>query len=132
MKTRLAIVSVKPLAWVTLNLFIGLGIVALAQPSLAQTANPNTTVDPFQDTQSGDALTNLFNNRNDGSGATSGVFDLIQRITGGSSQVDFQAQQQQNLDDAAAQFRAQQQLLLRQQQPAPATQVVPPVKPATP
>jgi hypothetical protein len=122
MKTKLAIVGL-----------MGLGIVAIAQPTFAQTA-PAATVDPFKDTQSGDALSNLFNNSSDSSGATTGVFDLIQRITNGTNQGDFRAQQQQNLDDAAAQFRAQQQKLLRQQPIAPAsTQAVPSVTtPATP
>ncbi|MGV0024887.1 hypothetical protein [Phormidesmis priestleyi] len=117
MKTKLAIVGL-----------MGLGMMAIAQPTFAQTAPAETTVDPFKDTQSSDALSNLFNNRSDGSGATTSVLDLIQRITGGTNQGDFQAQQQQNLDDAAAQFRAKQQQLLRQQPIVPAsTQVAPAV-----
>jgi hypothetical protein len=124
MKTKLAIVGL-----------LGLGMITITQPTFAQTAPAATTVDPFKDTQSSDALSNLFNNRSDSSGATSGVFDLIQRLTGGTNQGDFQAQQQQNLDDAAAQFRAKQQQLLRPQQGVPAsTQAVPAVttSPATP
>ncbi|KAM3100489.1 hypothetical protein ACKFKF_11760 [Phormidesmis sp. 146-12] len=122
MKTKLTIVGL-----------MSLGIVAIAQPIFAQTAPAATTIDPFKDTQSSDALSNLFNNRSDSTGATTGVFDLIQRITSGTNQGDFRAQQQQNLDDAAAQFRAQQQKLLRQQPIAPSTQAVPSVTtPATP
>ncbi|KAM3091814.1 hypothetical protein ACKFKG_24065 [Phormidesmis sp. 146-35] len=122
MKTKLTIVGL-----------MSLGIVAIAHPTFAQTAPATTTIDPFKDTQSSDALSNLFNNRSDSTGATTGVFDLIQRITSGTNQGDFRAQQQQNLDDAAAQFRAQQQKLLRQQPIAPSTQAVPSVTaPATP
>lgn len=129
MKTKFAIVGLMGLGMMA----VSSSYLLVAQPTFAQNA-PAATVDPFKDTQSSDALSNLFNNRNDGSGATTSVLDLIQRITGGTNQVDFQAQQQQNLDDAAAQFRIRQQQLLRQQPIAPASpQTVPLVTtPATP
>ncbi len=125
MKTKLEIQSVKPLAWVALNFVVGLGMVSLiAQPSIAQV----TSVDPFSDTQSKDGLSDIFSNRSDGSSTS--VLNLIQRLsTGGTNPADFQAQQQQNLDDAAAQFRAQQRQRIQGQPssvaPAP-IQVVPP------
>ena len=125
MKTKSESHSVKPLAWAALNLLIGLGMASLiARPSIAQVTN----IDPFKDTQSKDGLSDIFSNRNDGS--TTGVFDLIQRIVrGGTNPADFQEQQQQNLDDAAAQFRAQQRQRIQGQQPQTVpstTQVVPP------
>ncbi len=131
MKPKLKNQSVKPIAGVTLNLLIGLGMASLmARPSIAQVTN----VDPFKDTQSRDGLSDIFSNRNDGS--TNGVFDLIQRvIRGGTNSGDFQAQQQQNLDDATAQFRAQQRQRIQGQQPqaVPFTiQVVPPANVAAP
>ncbi len=132
MKTKLEIQSVKPLAWFALNLLIGLGMASLiARPSIAQVTN----VDPFSDTQSKDGLSDIFSNRNDSSGASTSVLNLIQRLTtGGTNAADFQAQQQQNLDDAAAQFKAQQRQRIQGQPssvtPAP-IQVVPPVNGTT-
>ena len=131
MKTKLKNQSIKPIAWVGLSFLIGLGMVSLiARPSIAQVTN----VDPFKDTQSRDGLSDIFSNRNDGS--TNGVFDLIQRvIRGGTNSADFQAQQQQNLDDATVQFRAQQRQRIQGQQPqtVPSTiQVVPPTNATTP
>ncbi len=131
MKTKLEIQSVKPLAWFALNILIGLGMASLiARPSIAQVTN----VDPFKDTQSKDGLSDIFSNRNDGS--TTGVLDLIQRvIRGGTNSGDFQAEQQQNLDDAAARFKAQQRQRIQGQPSsvAPASiQVVPPVNGTTP
>ncbi len=126
MKTKLEIQSVKPLAWVALNFVVGLGMVSLiAQPSIAQV----TSVDPFSDTQSKDGLSDIFSNRSDGSSTS--VLNLIQRLsTGGTNPADFQAQQQQNINDAAAQFRAQQRQRIQGQPssvtPAP-IQVLPPV-----
>lgn len=134
MKTKFETASVKPLTW-SLNLLISLGaVVVVAHPSFAQ-VSPNPTVDPFKDTQSSDGLSNLFNNRSDGSTSSGSILDLIQRITsGGTNSADFQAQQQQNLNDAAADFRAKQQQLIRQQQgTSPQIQSVPPVSsPTTP
>ncbi len=113
MKTKFKRQSINRLAWVALNLVVGLGLAALvARPSIAQVTN----VDPFKDTQSKDGLSDIFSNRNDGS--TSSVFDLMQRIIrGGTNPADFKAQQQQNLDDAAAQFRAQQRQRIQGQPP---------------
>ena len=131
MKTNLESQSVKPLAWGALHLLLGASLAALiAQPSIAQVTN----VDPFKDTQSKDGLSDIFSNRNDGS--SSGVFELMQRIIrGGTNPADFQAQQQQNLDDAAAQFRAQQRQRIQEQPPqtVPSTfKIVLPANGATP
>ena len=131
MKTKLESQSVKPLAWVALNLLIGLGMASLiARPSIAQVTN----VDPFKDTQSKDGLSDIFSNRSDGSSTS--VLNLIQRLTtGGTNAADFQAQQQQNLDDAAAQFREQQRQRIQGQQPQATpstTQVVPSANGTTP
>ncbi len=131
MKTKLEIQSIKPLAWFTLNLFMGLGMASLmARPSIAQVTN----VDPFRDTQSKDGLSDIFSNRSDGSSTS--VLNLIQRLsTGGTNAADSQAERQQNLDDAAAQFKAQQRQRIQGQPssvaPAP-VQVMPPVNGTTP
>lgn len=127
MKTKFETAPAKLLTGFALTLMsLGAACVTV-QPASAQATNPQVTnVDPFADTQSSDGLSNLFSNRNDNS--TSSVFDLLQRVmSGGTNQADFQAQQQQNLNDAAAEFRAKQQQLLRGQQGvAPVPQAVPP------
>lgn len=134
MKTKLENASAKPFTGLALTFLMSFGAAGvLAQPTVAQVTNPQVTnVDPFADTQANDGLSGLFNNRNDGS--TSSVFDLMQRImSGGANSADFQAQQQQNLNDAAAEFRAKQQQLLRGQQGvAPTPQAVPPTNEVTP
>lgn len=78
----------------------------------AQTAQVN----PLEDLQTQDNR-DPFSSR--GNGQMGGVMDLIHNAMLGPSKsmADFSAEQQENLDDAAAQFRSQQQQRLNGQQP---------------
>lgn len=101
------------------SLLVGFGLAITAQPSLAQT--PGSAELLLRNPDEGDALNNLFNNRGDGS--TSGLFELMQRISNPAvDPVTFRAQQRENLDAATAEFFKKQNQLLQQKQP----QAVPP------
>lgn len=108
-----------------LALLAGVGLaIAVAQPTLAQQAAPSGAA-LLRDPQSQDPLSNLFNNRSDN--ATSGLFDLMQRISQGNVDPEaFRQQQRETLDAETAKFLAQQRRLLQAQpQTAPATNPVP-------
>jgi hypothetical protein len=98
---------------ITLNLLLGAGLTTLAAaPSLAQVVNNADALKDFK-TES----TDPFSNR--GGDNYGGVFDLIHKVMQGSpDNAAFQAEQQQNLDDAATNFKALQRQRL---QPTAAT-----------
>lgn len=102
-------------------LVAGFGIaMALAHPSQAQTPS---SADLLRDPQSQDSLNNLFNNRGDN--ATTGLLDLIQRVSQGSVDPEtFRQQQRESLDAATAAYLAKRRALQTQPQTAP-TQVAP-------
>jgi hypothetical protein len=111
-----------------LGLLAGVGLViAFAPASFAQIpgSTPNSA-DLLKDPQSTDSLTDLFNNRSNGS--TTGLMQLIQQLS--QSPLDpaaFRAQQRENLDAAAKAFRDQQRQRLQQTQTAPSA-VTPPAQ----
>jgi len=77
----------------------------------------NNNAQPLQDFQTQDN-TDPFSGRSSGSG----IFDLIHRsrLGGGRSMEEFNSEQRQNLNEAAAEFRnKQRQLLEKQAVPAP-------------
>ena len=77
----------------------------------------NNSAQPLQDFQTKDN-TDPFSGRSSGAG----IFDLIHRsqLGGGRSMEEFNSEQRQNLNDAAAEFRnKQRQLLEKQAAPAP-------------
>ena len=88
------------------------------QATFAQASNlNNNSAQPLQDFQTQDN-TDPFSGRSSGSG----IFDLIHRsrLGGGRSIEEFNTEQRQNLNDAAAEFRNKQRLLLEKQAvPAP-------------
>ncbi len=109
---------------ITLNLLLGTGLAILAAaPALAQAVNNADALKDFK-TES----TDPFSNR--GGDNYGGLFDLIHKVMQGSpDSAAFQAQQDQNLDEATAAFKALQRQRL--QQPAQ-TQATTPPQPATP
>jgi len=88
------------------------------QATFAQASNlNNNSAQPLQDFQTQDN-TDPFSGRSSGTG----IFDLIHRsqLGGGRSMEEFNSEQRQNLNDAAAEFRnKQRQLLEKQAVPAP-------------
>jgi hypothetical protein len=89
------------------------------QASFAQASGLNNA-QPLQDFQTQDN-TDPFSGRSSGSG----IFDLIHRsrLGGGRTMEEFNTEQRQNLNDAAAEFRNKQRLILQQQDqtvPSPA------------
>lgn len=89
------------------------------QASFAQASGLNNA-QPLQDFQTQDN-TDPFSGRSSGSG----IFDLIHRsrLGGGRSMEEFNTEQRQNLNDAAAEFRNKQRLMLQKQDqtvPSPA------------
>jgi hypothetical protein len=114
-------------ARIALGLLVGVALIPclLPQATLAQTAG---AVQPLEDFQTKDGGSDIFSDRS-GNGA-SGLFDLMHRAAFGGmrSADDFGAEQQQNLNDAAAQFRAQQLQRLKQPQNTPGSL---PTAPAT-
>ena len=108
------------------KLMVGIAASAIAscalfspQASFAQASGLNNA-QPLQDFQTQDN-TDPFSGRSSGSG----IFDLIHRsrLGGGRSMEEFNTEQRQNLNDAAAEFRNKQRLLLQQQDqtvPSPA------------
>ncbi|MEG3904712.1 hypothetical protein QUB19_20460 [Microcoleus sp. B4-C5] len=100
------------------KLMIGIAASAIAscalfspQASFAQASGLNNA-QPLQDFQTQDN-TDPFSGRSSGSG----IFDLIHRskLGGGRSMEEFNSEQRQNLNDAAAEFRNKQRLLLEKQ-----------------
>ena len=99
------------------------------QASFAQASGLNNA-QPLQDFQTKDN-TDPFSGRSSGSG----IFDLIHRsqLGGGRSMEEFNTEQRQNLNDAAAEFRNKQRLLLQKEDqtvPSPAiapTEITAPV-----
>ena len=100
------------------KLMIGIAASAIAscalfspQASFAQASGLNNA-QPLQDFQTQDN-TDPFSGRSSGSG----IFDLIHRsqLGGGRSMEEFNTEQRQNLNDAAAEFRNKQRLLLEKQ-----------------
>ncbi|MEG5042022.1 MULTISPECIES: hypothetical protein [unclassified Microcoleus] len=81
------------------------------QATFAQASGLNNA-QPLQDFQTQDN-TDPFSGRSSGSG----IFDLIHRsnLGGGRSMEEFNSEQRQNLNDAAAEFRNKQRLLLEKQ-----------------
>jgi len=111
----------------------GIGIFSLLLPQIswAQT----TDVYPSQDfglQQNNDAFSGEENSdpfSGTSEQSTFGIFDLIHRATLGNNRsvADYTAEQDQNLDNAAAQFRTlQRQRILGQQQATPANPVATP------
>lgn len=90
-----------------------MAILGGATPAVAQTGTPQ----PLADFKNQDS-TDPFSSR--GSGQADSMFNLIHRaIQGPSKSVDeFNSEQQESLDSAAAQFRARQAELLRGNAPA--------------
>ena len=89
------------------------------QASFAQASGLNNA-QPLQDFQTQDN-SDPFSGRSSGSG----IFDLIHRsrLGGGRTMEEFNTEQRQNLNDAAAEFRNKQRLILQQQDqtvPSPA------------
>ena len=88
------------------------------QATLAQASGlNNNNAQPLQDFQTKDN-TDPFSGRSSGSG----IFDLIHRsrLGNGRSMEEFNSEQRQNLNDAAAEFRnKQRQMLEKQAVPAP-------------
>jgi hypothetical protein len=112
-----------------LKVLVGLGFtIALAQSSQAQTA---PGADFLRNPDSQDSLTNLFNNRGDGS--ATGIMELIQRVGQANTDPDLLRQQQrENIDSATADFLTRRRQAL-QGRPKPAqTAPAAPVVPATP
>ncbi len=104
-----------PLTKLLLATVAGISLASLVVPQagLADTANPvqdlnqqnSTSSDPFSSTNNGNSF---------------GVLDLIHRVnlSNQTNAEEFNAQQNQNLNDAAAAFRARQvQLLNKNQRP---------------
>ncbi|MEG4942320.1 hypothetical protein [Microcoleus sp. F4-D5] len=81
------------------------------QASFAQASGLNNA-QPLQDFQTQDN-TDPFSGRSSGRG----IFDLIHRsrLGGGRSMEEFNTEQRQNLNDAAAEYRNKQRLLLEKQ-----------------
>ena len=109
-----------------LGLIAGFGVsIALSQPSHAQQAP--SSADLLKDPQSQDSLNNLFNNRGDN--ASTGLMNLIQRVTQTSVDPEtFRQQQRESLDAATVEFLNKRRQLLQRSQPAPVAPVVQPVK----
>lgn len=86
------------------------------QATFAQASGLTNSPQPLQDFQTQDN-TDPFSGRSSGSG----IFDLIHRsrLGNGRSMEEFNTEQRQNLNDAAAEFRNKQRLLL--EKPAEAT-----------
>ncbi len=87
------------------------------QATFAQASGLNNSPQPLQDFQTQDN-TDPFSGRSSGSG----IFDLIHRsrLGNGRSMEEFNTEQRQNLNDAAAEFRnKQRQILEKQAAPAP-------------
>lgn len=87
------------------------------QATFAQASGLTTSPQPLQDFQTRDN-TDPFSGRSSGGG----IFDLIHRsrLGGGRSIEEFNTEQRQNLNDAAAEFRnKQRQMLEKQAAPAP-------------
>ena len=89
----------------------------------------NNNAQPLQDFQTQDN-TDPFSGRSSGSG----IFDLIHRsrLGGGRSMEEFNSEQRQNLNEAAAEFRnKQRQMLEKQAVPAPGaiapTEIIAPI-----
>lgn len=101
------------------KLMIGIAASAIAscalfspQATFAQASGLTNSPQPLQDFQTQDN-TDPFSGRSSGSG----IFDLIHRsrLGGGRSMEEFNSEQRQNLNDAAAEFRNKQRLLLENQ-----------------
>jgi hypothetical protein len=87
------------------------------QATFAQASGLNNNAQPLQDFQTKDN-TDPFSGRSSGGG----IFDLIHRsrLGNGRSIEEFNTEQRQNLNDAAAEFRnKQRQMLEKQATPAP-------------
>ncbi len=106
---------------ITIALLTGLAIVpTLSLSALAQSTPPNA----IQDLQTQDGPRDPFSNRGNPQG---GLYDLIHQAQMGNLRniQDFNADQQEVLDDETARFRAAQQERLRQKQGATSTPTVP-------
>ncbi len=103
-----------PLTKVLLATLAGISLASLLVPQvgLADTANP------VQDLNQQNSSNDPFSRANDGNAFS--VLDLIHRVNLGSqtSPEEFNTQQNQNLNDAAAAFRARQVQLLNKKQPS--------------
>lgn len=99
----------------------GMGIVLFAQATIAQTSE---TVNPLEDFQNSDNLSDPFSNRGSGQ---SGVYDLIHRaiLGNGRSAEDFNSEQRESLNDAASEFRKLQLERFKNEQPAVPTNPTP-------
>ncbi|GAC1464764.1 MAG: hypothetical protein NVS2B14_10450 [Chamaesiphon sp.] len=107
MKTQLVPFFTEVLARISLGVVASVGVVSclLPQPSLAQQSSDLAS--PSADFQHRDNL-DPFSSKTDTSGFS--VLNLINRLQLGNSQSleDFNSEQSQNFDDAAAKFRNQQ------------------------
>lgn len=108
----------KPANWVIRVTVSAIASCALFSPqaTFAQASGLTNSPQPLQDFQTQDN-TDPFSGRSSGSG----IFDLIHRsrLGNGRSMEEFNTEQRQNLNDAAAEFRNKQRLLL--EKPAEAT-----------
>lgn len=95
----------------------------LPQPGWTQSTSATTDVNPLQDLDP-QQNKNPFSSRDDGEAMT-GIMDLIHRAQMGNirSTGEYSAEQDQNLNNAAAQFRQRQLEMIRQNQPNPANSV---------
>lgn len=111
-----------------LGLIAAFGVsMAVSQPSQAQQVPSGA--DLLKDPQSQDPLNSLFNNRGDN--PSTGLMELIQRVTQTSVDPEtFRQQQRDSLDAATTEFLNKRRQLLQRSQPAPVTPapVVQPVK----
>ncbi|WP_293354281.1 MULTISPECIES: hypothetical protein [unclassified Microcoleus] len=98
------------------------------QATFAQASSLTTSPQPLQDFQTKDN-TDPFSGRSTGGG----IFDLIHRsrLGGGRSIEEFNTEQRQNLNDAAAEFRNKQRQML-EKQAAPAPGAIAPTEITTP
>ncbi len=100
--------ALKSLSFLTLIATIGLLGGIHIPPTFAQ----STPINPLSDLQTQDGGTGVFS----GSSGQSAFFDLMHNLQRGAhlkNPEQFQIEQQQNLEDAAAQFRQRQRELLK-------------------
>lgn len=96
-----------------LGTVVGIGVISLLLPQI--TWAQATRVNPLEDFENQDNSSDPFSSGKEQDSL--GVFDLIHRATLGNNRSlqDYSAEQNENLNDAAAQFRARQRLRIQGQ-----------------
>jgi hypothetical protein len=113
----------KSLTRLLLGTVVGIGVVSLLLPQLSWAQA--TRANPLEDFETQENRNDPFSSGKE-QDSFGGVYDLIHRAQMGNmrSWEDFSAEQNENLNDAAAQFRARQrQRIQGQQQTSPANPV---------